>query len=139
MWLAVAIQSPPFRSSAIPKTGSRSESGLFFGTRIFPARSNARPLAVPIHKTCIESISRQLTSGELKPSWREYVRQLPFDSSLTPFGVPNHIVPSSDSAMEETVSDARPFAEVYVLNRPSRRALTPPLRVPAQMVPFRLR
>src|SRR5580698_464688 len=123
----------------MPKTGSRSKSGRFGDTWIFPFLSDTKPSAVPIHRVPVESISRQFTSGERKPSATEYVRHAPLSMWLKPPGVPNHIDPSPPSAMEEIVFDGRPLVVVYVVKRPSWKTLTPPPRVPAQIAPLRLR
>jgi hypothetical protein len=78
---------------------------------------------------------RQLTSPGGKPSRLEYVRHRVPDNELRPFGVPNHIVPSAPSRIEEIEFDAKSSALVNVLKVPFLNLLRPPFKVPAHTVP----
>src|SRR3954468_10920255 len=98
----------------------------------------ASPAEVPIHMKPAESSKRQFTSSDGSPSWSKWTLHFPFDSALRPFGVPNHIVPSWPSRIDETVFETSPFAVVYEVNRPSFSLLMPRLRIPAQTDPSRL-
>jgi hypothetical protein len=68
MRFAVATQSEPVLSSAIPRIGSRSGSANPMALLMVPEVKNASPAAVPIHNVPLESTNRQLTFAEGKLS-----------------------------------------------------------------------
>src|SRR5260370_24658926 len=93
------------------------------------------PDAVPTQSRSAESVRRQFTLWEGKPSRIPSDRQCPPASELSPFGVANHIVSPEVSAIDVTESEFMPYTLVYMVNWPLRNWLTSPLKVPAQTVP----
>src|ERR1700756_189716 len=118
----------------MPNIGSCRASGALLITWMCPALRKASPSEVPIQTTPAESRNKQFTSWEGNPSASVYVLQVLPASSLTPLGVPNHIVPFGLSAIEEIVLEARPLLVVNVVKWPSLSLLSPRLRVPDQTV-----
>src|SRR5258708_17925831 len=96
------------------------------------------PDAVRTKSRSGESVRRQFTLWEGKPSRIPTDRHCPPASEFSPFGVANHIVSPEVSAIDVTESEVMPDALVYVVKWPLRNWLTPPLKGPAQTAPSRL-
>ena len=67
--LPVAIHKHSCWSSASPMIGPRKASNPAAAPEMRPDLKNARPPEVPIHRTPVESRTRELTSSAGKPSW----------------------------------------------------------------------
>jgi len=102
-------------SAAIPRISSLKTEGMDSGFLIRPDRSRVRPETVPIHRESVESVSKQVMLSLGYPSRDVKTLHLFLENMARPLGVPNHIVPSGPSAIEETVFDGKPFAMEKVL------------------------